>query len=229
MDKQITDFSMDSFSLAGKVAVVTGANQGLGLGYAYAFAKAGADLLIPHFSEDTQTLQKMVDGLKRKVVFIRGDLTDAAYRQRVIDTCMDTYGRIDILVNNAGCNHFEEFSTFPDDVWKRVIDLNLNALYYLGHAVAKIMIGQGYGKIINIGSALSFTADKQCPPYVASKHGVLGITRYFANELGAYNIQTNALCPGFFVSEVNQAVSSQKEIYEKIEKTDSRWPLGQRI
>ncbi|MDR0491077.1 MAG: SDR family oxidoreductase, partial [Oscillospiraceae bacterium] len=87
----------------------------------------------------------------------------------------------------------------------------------------KVMAKQGGGKIINIGSALSFTADSNCPPYVISKHGVIGITRYFAGDLGKYNIQVNALCPGFFYSEMNAAISDNKAFYDKI--TD-RIPLG---
>ena len=76
------------------------------------------------------------------------------------------------------------FLEFPDEGWQRVIDVNMNAVYYLGHEVAKVMVKQGGGKIINIGSALSYTGDAKCPAYVTAKHGVIGITRSFANELG---------------------------------------------
>ena len=78
------------------------------------------------------------------------------------------------------------------------------------------MVKQGSGKIINIGSVLSYTADKKCPPYVTAKHGVIGITRAFANELGQYNIQTNAICPGFIQTDMNIAISSDKAFYDHI-------------
>ncbi len=213
---KIAAFNMDYFSLKGKVAIVTGANQGLGMGYAVAFAKAGADLYIPHFTDETAEVKELIEAEGRKVAFIQGDLTDAAYRQSVVEGCLKEYGRIDILVNNAGMNHFAPFLEFPDEAYSRVLELQLKAVYYLGRAVAKVMVKQGGGKIINIGSALSYTADRQCPAYVTAKHGVIGITRDFANELGQYNIQTNAICPGFIQTDMNIAISADKAFYDHI-------------
>ena len=224
----IQDFSLDYFSLKGKVAIVTGANQNLGMAYALAFAKAGADLFIPHFTEDVSEIKALIEAEGRKVKFLRGDLGDMDYIKAVVDGCMEEYGHIDILVNNAGMNHFEKFEDFPDAAFKRVLDINLSAVYYLGHEVAKVMIKQKSGKIINIGSALSFTGDTMCPPYVVSKHGIIGLTRYFANDLGKYNIQTNALCPGFLATEINAALSDNKDFYDKVTNRISagRWGVS---
>ena len=219
----IQDFSLDYFSLKGKAAIITGANQGLGLAYAVAFAKAGADLFIPHYTEDVAEVKKLIEAEGRKVEFLRGDLSNRAYIDDVVNGCVKAYGKIDILVNNAGTNHFEDIMTFPDEQYERVINVQLNASYYMAHEVGKVMAKNGGGKIINIGSALSFTADNMCPPYVIAKHGVIGMTRYFANDFGKYNIQVNALCPGFFYSEMNSAISDNKAFYDKI--TD-RIPLG---
>lgn len=219
----IQDFSLDYFSLKGKVAIVTGANQGLGMAYATAFAKAGADLYIPHYTQDVSEVKALIEAEGRRVEFIRGDLSNRAYIDDIVNGCLAAYGKIDILVNNAGTNHFEDVMTFPDEQYKRVTDIQLNAVYYMTHEAGKVMAKQGSGKIINIGSALSFTADSNCPPYVISKHAVIGITRYFASDLGKYNIQVNALCPGFFYSEMNSAISDNKAFYDKI--TD-RIPLG---
>ena len=213
---KIAAFSMDYFSLKGKVAIVTGANQGLGMGYAVAFAKAGADLYIPHYTEDVADVKRLIEAEGRRVAFIRGDLTDRNYLKSVVEGCMKEYGRIDILVNNAGTNHFAPFLEFPDEAFDRVLDLQLKAVYFLGHEVAKIMVKQGGGKIINIGSALSYTADRKCPAYVTAKHGVMGITRDFANEFGQYNIQCNAICPGFIQTDMNIAISSDKAFYDHI-------------
>ena len=220
---KIKEFSLDFFSLKGKVAIITGANQGLGMAYATAFAKAGADLFIPHFTADVAEVKALVEAEGRRVEFVRGDLANRAHIDEIIKGCLDAYGRIDILVNNAGTNHFEDVMTFPDEEYKRVIDIQLNAVYYMTHEVGKVMAKQGWGKIINIGSALSFTSDNLCPPYVIAKHGVIGITRYFANDLGKYNIQVNALCPGFFYSDMNAAISDNKEFYDRI---TNRIPLG---
>lgn len=223
MDQSIQNFSMDYFSLKGKVAIVTGGNTNLGLSYAVALAKAGADLYIPHFLDDISEVQEAVEAEGRRIAFIKGDLTDMSYIKAVVDGCLREYGKIDILVNNAGMGHFADFEDYPDEMYKKIIDLNLNSVYYLGHEVAKVMMKQKSGKIINIGSALSYTADGQCPPYVISKHGVIGITRDFANELGKYNIQCNAMCPGFFATEVNQGVQDNKPLFDKI---SSRLPEG---
>jgi Dehydrogenases with different specificities (related to short-chain alcohol dehydrogenases) len=223
MENKISDFNMGMFSLEGKSAIVTGANQNLGVAYAVAFAKAGADLYIPHFTDETDRVRELIETEGGKVTFIKGDLRKKEHIDEIVKGCVDTYGKIDILVNNAGMNHFDEFEVFPDEAWKNVIDVNLNAVYYLSHEVAKRMIGQKNGKIINISSALAFTADKKCPPYVASKHAVVGLTRYFANELGQYNIQTNSIAPGFYKTEINAAVSDDKEVYDKITK---RIPAG---
>lgn len=210
-------FSLDYFSLKDKVAIITGANQGLGLGYAQAFAKAGADLFIPHFTPDIEEVRKVVEAEGRRVEFLQGDLTDKDYIHRVVETCMEKFGRIDILVNNAGANCFADFDDYPDAKWEMVINVDLNAVYYLSHEVGKIMKKQQSGKIINIGSALSFTADRKCPPYVAAKHGVIGITRWLCNELGQYNVQSNAICPGFLATEVNaQLREEDPNFYNKI-------------
>lgn len=225
MDESIKNFSMDAFSLKGKVAIVTGANLGLGLAYASAFAKAGADLFVPHYAPDVSEIREMIEGEGRRVEFLQGDLTKNDYVEQIVEECIKCYGKIDILVNNAGASHFADFLDYPDSAWQRVMDLDLNSVYYLSHRVAKQMVSQKSGKIINIGSALSFTADKKCPPYTASKHAILGLTKVFANELGEYNVQTNAICPGFLATDVNKELRADKAFYNKITNRISagRW------
>lgn len=217
------DFSLDVFSLKGKVAIVTGANQGLGMGYALAFAKAGADLFIPHLTSDVSEIKTLIEETGQRAAFLQGDLTNDTYIEEVVTACLDTYGKIDILVNNAGIGTFGEFLNYPKSLWQNVMDVNLNAAYYLSHRVAQEMVKQRSGKIINIGSALSFTADKNCPPYTVSKHAVVGLTKVFANELGHYNIQTNAIAPGFLETEMTKKFVNDEVYYNKIV---SRIPAG---
>lgn len=223
MTNQLQEFSMNFFSLKGKVAIVTGGNQGLGMAYAMAFAKAGADLFIPHFTDDIDEIKKLVEGEGRKVAFIKGDLTDNTYVDTMVAACMKEYGHIDILVNNAGGSVFGDFDTYPDQAWKKVIDINLNSVYYVSKRVAMVMKEQKSGKIINVGSALSYTADKRCPPYTTTKHAIIGLTRVFANELGEFNIQTNAIAPGFLATEVNRELRADPAFYSKI---TNRIPSG---
>jgi 2-deoxy-D-gluconate 3-dehydrogenase len=158
MDESMKSFSLKSFSLEGKVAIVTGANMGLGMAYAYAFAKAGADLFIPHFTDDVSEIRALIESEGRRVEFLQGDLTKSEYIDSVVQGCMVAYGQIDILVNNAGASYFADFADYPDSAWQRIIDLDLNAVYYLSHRVAKEMVRQGSGK--------SLMLDRHCrlPP-----------------------------------------------------------------
>jgi 2-deoxy-D-gluconate 3-dehydrogenase len=216
MSQGLRDFSLAAFSLKGKVAMVTGANQGLGMAYAVAFAKAGADLFIPHFTDDVSEIKQLIEETGQKVAFLQGDLTNKLYIEDVVQACLKEYGSVDILVNNAGTATFGDFLDYPDTAWQKIMDINLNAVYYLSHRVVKEMIKQKSGKIINIASALSFTADKKCPPYTTSKHAIVGLTKVFANEAGSYNIQTNAIAPGFLATDVNKDLHEDKAFYNKI-------------
>lgn len=139
----------------------------------------------------------MVEAEGRRIEFFQADLTDRAQIDKVISACVETYGKIDILVNNAGTIRRAPLLEYKDEDWKAVMDINLNSVYFLSQAAAKVMVAQGSGKIINIASMLSFQGGKFVPPYTASKHGVAGITKAFANELAAHNIQINAIAPGY--------------------------------
>jgi 2-deoxy-D-gluconate 3-dehydrogenase len=222
MQQSIKDFSPDFFSLKGKVAVVTGGNTNLGMAYCVAFAKSGADIFVPNFEADVSEVKEAVEAEGRRFENLQGDLTDPAYRKAVIDTALEKFGHIDILVNNANVGFFAPFEEYPDSYYAKSIELGLNAMYYLGREVGLIMKKQGAGKIINIGSVLSYTADVGCPGYVIVKHGVIGVTRDFANELGKFNVQTNAICPGFFKSDVNTGVPQ-----EIVDRVSAQLPGGQ--
>ena len=216
-------FSVNSFRLDNKIAIITGANQGLGLAYAVAFAKMGADLFIPHMTDEVEEVTSLIKKEGRKVCFYQGDLTDKEYLNNIVPKCLETYGRLDILVNNAGMNCFAPFEEFQDEYYHKIIEVNLNACYYLSRQAGLFMKVHGGGKIINVGSALSFTADCNCPPYIVAKHGITGLTRCFANELGSFNVQTNAIAPGFLATEVN---AKQRENHEFTDKITKRTPAG---
>ena len=139
----------------------------------------------------------MVEAEGRRIEFFQADLTDRAQIDKVISACVETFGKIDILVNDAGTIRRAPLLEYKDEDWKAVMDINLNSVYFLSQAAAKVMVAQGSGKIINIASMLSFQGGKFVPPYTASKHGVAGITKAFANELAAHNIQINAIAPGY--------------------------------
>ena len=211
MSTKVNEFSMDFFSLKGKVAVVTGGNTGLGQGYVVALAKAGADIFVPTYDTNWNETRKLVEAEGRKVTFFKADLSKRKEITATVEACMKEYGRVDILVNNAGTIKRAPLLDFKDEDWKTVLDINLNAVFYLSQDVAKIMVKQGGGKIINIASMLSFQGGKFVPAYTASKHGVAGITKAFANELGDKNVQINAIAPGYIATDNTAPIRADEE------------------
>nr|WP_221400764.1 2-dehydro-3-deoxy-D-gluconate 5-dehydrogenase KduD [Clostridium perfringens] len=223
MKMNMEKFSLDFFKLDGKVAIVTGGNTGLGMAYVEALAAAGADVLVTTFDNNTEEVKNIVESLGRKIVFVQGDLTKKETRDKVVSTCLEEFGKIDILVNNAGTIRRAPLLEYKDEDWQAVMDINLNSVYYLSQAVAKVMAKQGYGKIINIASMLSFQGGKFVPPYTASKHGVAGITKAFANELADLNIQVNAIAPGYIKTDNTAPIRADKARNQEIL---SRIPAG---
>lgn len=193
----LDNFSMDFFSLKNKVAIVTGGNTGLGQGYVVALAKAGADVFVVTHDTDWEETRELVEKEGRQVEFFQQDLTKADAAKDVTEACLKVFNKIDILVNNAGTIRRSPLLEYKDEDWNAVLDINLNAVYHLSQEVAKVYAKQGYGKIINVASMLSFQGGKFVPSYTASKHGVAGLTKAFANELSELNIQVNAIAPGY--------------------------------
>ncbi len=227
MDPSVSAFSVEEmFSLKGKVAVVTGGNTTLGMAYAVAFAKAGADLFIPHFTDDIDELKDEVAKLGRRVEFFKGNLVDAEYRKAMVAKCMEIYGRIDILVNNAGASTRAMYGETTDAAFSGDMELMLNVGFYLCRDIGEIMKKQGSGKIINIGSALSFTAGGGNPSYAVAKHAVIGLTRAVAATYRNDNVQCNAICPGFIPSNVNGQMSAERapEIARRLPRGEMQTP-----
>lgn len=189
--------NINTFNLEGKMAIVTGGNTGLGLAYSKALVDLGADLMVVGHIDDFAEVREYVEGAGRKFFGYVADLTSKEEIQKVVDEAVKEFGKIDILVNNAGTIRRNPLLETPDRDWDQVIDINLNTVFYLSKATAIVMKEQGHGKIINIASMLSFQGGKFVPAYAASKHGVAGVTKAFANELAEFNIQTNAVAPGY--------------------------------
>lgn len=187
----------EQFELTGKVAVVTGGNTGLGLAYTKALCDMGADIMVVGHIDDFTEARDYVMDAGRKFFGYVADLTAKTEIEKVVSKCITEFGHLDILVNNAGTIRRNPLLETPDKDWDQVIDINLNTVFYLSKEAAKVMKDQGHGKIINIASMLSYQGGKFVPAYAASKHGVAGLTKAFANELAAENIQINAVAPGY--------------------------------
>ncbi|PTI26912.1 SDR family oxidoreductase [Staphylococcus xylosus] len=203
----MTKFSTESFSVKGKNAIVTGGARGLGKYYTIALTMYGANVTVVSSSNQAwESLRESVEQNEGKVAFIQQDLKEQGAAEKVVAQAVETWGSLDILVNNAGVQIRNNVLDYKDEDWQNVIDINLNATYYMAHEAAKVMTEQQTGKIINIGSMQSYRAGKNIFPYAASKHGVVGITRAYADALAPYNIQVNALSPGYIRTDMTKVL-----------------------
>jgi len=210
----------DMFNLEGKVAVVTGANRGIGQAIAIGLAKAGADLVIVGRSNLDETESKVKETGKKclKVSADLFNLSDA--KNKIIESTMREYGRLDILVNNAGIQRRNPALVFTEKDWDDVLQVNLKSVFILSQAAAAIMKENGWGKIINLASMLSFQGGFTVPAYAASKGGVAQLTKAFANEWARYGINVNAIAPGYIDTDMNSALMADetrsRQIMERI-------------
>ena len=207
------------FDLSGKVAVVTGANTGIGQGIALALAAAGADIAAVGRSAATETVEK-ARALGRKAEIISADLSSIEPVNRVVDEAEEKLGGLHILVNNAGIIRRGDSIDFTEEDWDAVVDTNLKSVFFLCQAVARHMIPNGGGKIINIASMLTFQGGIRVPSYTASKSGIGGLTKLLANEWAAKGINVNAVAPGYIATNNTAALQADetrnRQIMERI-------------
>ncbi|MFA7278544.1 MAG: SDR family oxidoreductase [Sterolibacterium sp.] len=217
------------FDLTGKVALITGASRGLGLQMATALGEMGCRLAITarkadELQEATEHLAKLgIDCLT-----IVNDLSKFDGIPAMVDAVLARYGTIDILVNNAGASWSAPAEDHPTDAWNKIMNLNINAMFLLSREVGKrVMIPKRAGKIINIASIAGLSGgppDMTTIAYTASKGAAVNFTRGLASEWGKYNINVNAICPGFFRSKMSQVLLDRIE--EKIVEATPLHRLG---
>jgi 2-deoxy-D-gluconate 3-dehydrogenase len=201
--------SSSSFSLAGRVAMVTGANTGLGQAVALALAEAGADLVAVGRTEPDET-QRAVTDLGRRFLSVHADLANIELIPGVVQAALEGFGQIDILVNNAGIIRRNAAVDFTEADWDAVVDVNLKSVFFLTQAVGRLMIQAGRGKVINIASVLSFQGGIRVASYTASKSGLAGLTRLLANEWAARGVNVNAIAPGYFATNNTSALRADE-------------------
>lgn len=191
---------MKLFDLTGKTALVTGAAGGLGQGIAIGLAEAGADVVCASLSSSVETVGK-ITALGRKASEIIVDLSDHSKLQDTFHEALTLTGHIDILVNNAGIIRRTPAKDHSEKDWFDVINLNLSTVFLLSQIAGRHMIERGSGKMINICSMLSYQGGINVPGYTASKHGVAGLTKAFANEWASHGLQVNAIAPGYMATD----------------------------
>lgn len=212
---------LEKFKLDGKVALVTGASVGLGQAMAMALAEAGADVASHcHFDGEADETCAAVENSGRKSIAISGDMSDKETPKRVVEQVIEKFGRIDILVNNAGMIRRTPAVDFSEEDWATVLEVNLSSVFRLSQAAGRHMIEQGSGKIVNIASLLSFQGGITVPAYTASKSGVAGLTKAFANEWAKHNVNVNAIAPGYMATNNTSALRADetrnRQILERI-------------
>lgn len=211
------------FSLENKVAIVTGGNAGLGRAVAKALAEAGADIAVVSRGE-ADAIEREVAEAGRRFLHVRADLAQMDAVQIIVERVQAAFGKVDILVNNAGIIRREDSLAFTEQDWDDVMGVNAKALFFLSQAVANQMVKQGSGgKIINTASLLSFQGGIRVPAYTASKSAVKGMTMLMANEWAKYNIQVNAVAPGYMETDNTAALRADENRYREIL---SRIPAG---
>ncbi|HUE98032.1 MAG TPA: glucose 1-dehydrogenase [Anaerolineales bacterium] len=195
MANQLQDFS-------GKVAIVTGAASGIGEAVAQSIAARGGQVVVADIDEaDSERVITAIGDAGGSAKAIRTDVADAASVEAMVQFAVDTYGGLDVAVNNAGIGGpLNPTGEYPVDGWRRVIDINLNGVFYGMRYQIPAMLARGGGAIINVASILGSVGTANSPAYVAAKHGVLGLTKAAAIEYATRNIRINSVGPGYIAT-----------------------------
>ena len=213
--------------LTGKVALVTGASRGIGQAVAVELAKAGADVIVNYIGNEAvaqETVEK-VEALGRKALKIKADVGNADEVQAMVDEAHAAFGHIDVLVNNAGITRDGLLIRMKDTDWDDVLNINLKGVYLVTKAVAKLMVKQRSGRIINMTSVSGVTGNVGQANYAAAKAGVIGLTKTCAKELAARGITVNAVAPGFIETAMTDVLP--EKIKEGIAATVPLGRMGQ--
>ena len=197
---------LDLFKVDGRVALVTGASRGLGQAMAVGLAEAGADVVGVSRTGDWAELEQMVRATGRQFWGFSADLGQPTDRVGLVDRIVAQAGRLDILVNNAGISHRHPPEEYPLSEWHQLFEVHLHASFDLSQQAAHHMLVRGRGKIINIGSVMTFEGGLNIPAYAAAKHALAGLTKSLANSWGRQGINVNCICPGYFETSLSHVL-----------------------
>lgn len=223
---------LEMFNLNGKNAVITGGGRGLGKGMAEGLCEAGATVVIIGSSDKIfETASELTD--KGYIAYaVRSDLSKQENINEIFAQALEKInGKIDILINNAGVQRRHKCEEFPLEDWNTVLQVNLNAVFTLCQLAGNKMLQQGYGKIINVASMLSFFGGYTVPAYAAIKGGVAQLTKALANEWSSKNVHVNAIAPGYMDTDMNvKLVNDEKRNKEILERIPiGRWGTAEDI
>lgn len=197
---------LEQFQLNGRVALVTGGTRGLGYAMAVGLAEAGADIACVSRTGDDGPLQERVEALGRRFLGIRAELARPEQRVGLVDKVVTGLGSIEILVNNAGGGTRFPPEEYPMDQWRELLEVHLIASFDLAQQASLHMLPRGRGKIINIGSVMSFEGGLNISAYAAAKHGIAGLTKSLAVSWSSRGINVNCIAPGYFETTMSNSL-----------------------
>jgi 3-hydroxybutyrate dehydrogenase len=215
--------------LNGKICAVTGGAGGIGLDIAKCFAGAGGKVAI--IDIDMKGAQAAADAFGSDHIAIEMDVTDPDAVERGIDKVVETYGRVDVLLSNAGVQIVKRLEDFEYEEWRKVVAIHLDGAFLTSKAVLPHMYRQGGGTILFMGSVHSLEASALKGPYVAAKHGILGLARVIAKEGGENGVRTNVICPGFVMTPLveKQIPEQAKDLGISEEEVVNKIMLGETV
>lgn len=203
--------------LEGKVSLITGGGRGIGRAMGLKFAEEGSDIVVWDIEVDeTASLESRIEKLGRRVTVMKTDVSKYREVSEKIEEVLTAFGRVDVLVNNAGVTRDGLVLRMGEEDWDVVLDVNLKGAFNCTKAVAKSMVKQRWGRIINISSVIGVTGNRGQANYAASKAGLIGLTKAMAKELASRGITVNAIAPGLIQSGMTETLSQQvKDEYLK--------------
>jgi NAD(P)-dependent dehydrogenase (short-subunit alcohol dehydrogenase family) len=211
--------------LQDKVAIVTGAAQGIGRGLALGLAREGANIVIADIQRDqAEATAKEIQSTGQRALAVQTDVSILGDIASLVDRTLESFGTIDILVNNAGISIREPFLETTEATWSRMLDVHLKSAFFCSQYVAKVMTRKRYGKIVSVSSTAAFAAGRATVPYAVAKAGIKMMTVALAVELAQYHINVNAIAPGLVRTPMTERGFGSEEALLK--RARDKAPLG---
>ena len=211
-------------SLKGKTALVTGSTSGIGLGIAIELARQGAHIVMNGFG-DVDAPRRQIEACGVQTAYHGADMSKPAEIEAMMAFAAEKFGGVDIMVNNAGIQHVSPIESFPTERWDAIIAINLSSAFHTTRLAIPHMKARNWGRIINIASAHGIVASVEKSAYVASKHGLVGLTKVAALELAGSGITCNAICPGWVLTPLVQKQIDEKAHDRKIKVKEAEIEL----